>query len=305
MARYIANRLLALIPVLLGVVFVTMVVLELIPGDPVALMLGDNARPAEVAALRTKLGLDSPLIVRYVRYLGGVVQGDLGRSILSNRPVTAEISDVFFKTMQLAVASMILAVIAGVSTGIISAMRPGGLIDAMVRLLALIGLSMPIFWLGLVLIYIFAYYLRLFPVGGTGTWRHLVLPTIALAAPSIAIVSRMTRSTMLEVLHEDYVRTAWSKGLNARAVIVGHVLRSSLIPIVTVIGLQFGQLMGGAVLTETVFAWPGLGRLTVLSIFARDYVLLQGCVLVFAISYVLINLAVDVSYTYIDPRTRV
>ena len=305
MARYIANRLLALIPVLLGVVFVTMVVLDLIPGDPVALMLGDNARPAEVAALRTKLGLDSPLIVRYVRYLGGVVQGDLGRSILSNRPVTAEISDVFFKTMQLAVASMILAVIAGVSTGIISAMRPGGLIDAMVRLLALIGLSMPIFWLGLVLIYIFAYYLRLFPVGGTGTWRHLVLPTIALAAPSIAIVSRMTRSTMLEVLHEDYVRTAWSKGLNARAVIVGHVLRSSLIPIVTVIGLQFGQLMGGAVLTETVFAWPGLGRLTVLSIFARDYVLLQGCVLVFAISYVLINLAVDVSYTYIDPRTRV
>jgi ABC-type dipeptide/oligopeptide/nickel transport system permease component len=268
-------------------------------------MLGDNARPAEVAALRTKLGLDSPLIVRYVRYLGGVVQGDLGRSILSNRPVTAEISDVFFKTMQLAIASMILAVIAGVSTGIISAMRPGGLVDAMVRLLALIGLSMPIFWLGLVLIYIFAYYLRLFPVGGTGTWRHLVLPTIALAAPSIAIVSRMTRSTMLEVLHEDYVRTAWSKGLNARAVIVGHVLRSSLIPIVTVIGLQFGQLMGGAVLTETVFAWPGLGRLTVLSIFARDYVLLQGCVLVFAISYVLINLAVDVSYTYIDPRTRV
>jgi len=200
---------------------------------------------------------------------------------------------------------MLLAVTLGIASGVISAVRPGGWVDAGVRLMSLVGLSMPIFWLGLVLIYVFAYYLRLFPVGGAGSWRHLVLPALALSAPSIAIVSRMTRSSMMEVMHEDYVRTARAKGLNYRSVVLHHVLRTSLIPIITVIGLQFGQMMGGAVLTETVFAWPGLGRLTVLAIFARDYVLLQGCVLVFAISYVVINLAVDISYAYIDPRVRV
>jgi ABC-type dipeptide/oligopeptide/nickel transport system permease component len=170
------------------------------------------------------------------------------------------------------------------------------------RLLALIGLSMPVFWLGLILIYVFGYYLRLFPVGGTGTWRHLVLPSLALAAPSIAIVSRMTRSTMLEIMREDYVRTAYAKGVGSRSVVWRHVLRNSLIPVITVIGLQFGQLMGGAVLTETVFAWPGLGRLMVQAIFSRDYVLLQGAVLVFALSFVVINTLVDISYAYIDPR---
>ncbi|MEM7132705.1 MAG: ABC transporter permease [Chloroflexota bacterium] len=305
MTRYIATRLLSTVPVLLGIVFVTMLTLDLIPGDPVAMMLGDNARPEEVAALRTRLGLDQPLIVRYGRYLGNIVQGDLGRSILSNRPVWGEIRNVLPKTLQLALVAMVLAVIMGISTGILSAMRPGGLLDVAMRLLALVGLSMPIFWLGLVLIYIFAYYFRLFPVGGTGTWQHLVLPSLALAAPSIAIVSRLTRSTMLEVLREDYIRTAWAKGLGQRLVVVRHTLRNALIPIITVIGLQFGQLMGGAVLTETVFAWPGLGRLIVQAIFARDYVLLQGGVLAFALSFVLINALVDISYAYIDPRTRV
>ncbi len=177
-------------------------------------------------------------------------------------------------------------------------MRPGGLTDAVTRLLALIGLSMPVFWLGLVLIYLFAYYLRLLPVGGTGSWKHLILPAITLAAPSIAIISRMTRSTMLEIRREDFVRTAHAKGLASRTVVGRHILRNALIPVVTVIGLQFGQLLGGAVLTETVFAWPGLGRLTVTAIFARDYILLQGCVLVFAVSFVLINTAVDISYGY-------
>jgi len=305
MSRYILTRLLSTIPVLLGIVFVTMLTLDLIPGDPVAMMLGENARPEEVTALRTKLGLDQPLIVRYGRYLVDIVRGDLGRSILSNRPVWGEIADVLPKTLQLAVVAMALAVVIGIATGLLSAMRPGGLLDLGMRLLALIGLSMPIFWLGLVLIYIFAYYFRLFPVGGTGTWRHLVLPSLALAAPSIAIVSRMTRSTMLEVLREDYIRTAWAKGLGQRLVVVRHTLRNALIPIITVIGLQFGQLMGGAVLTETVFAWPGLGRLIVQAIFARDYILLQGGVLAFALSFVLINAAVDISYAYIDPRTRV
>ncbi len=175
MPRFVANRLLALIPVLLGIIFVTMLVMDLIPGDPVALMLGENARPEEVATLRAKLGLDSPLLVRYARYIVDVVQGDLGRSILSNRPVTAEIGDVFPHTLRLTLAAMVLAVVLGIASGVISAIRPGGWMDAGVRLLSLIGLSMPIFWLGLVLIYVFAYYLRLFPVGGTGTWRHLAL----------------------------------------------------------------------------------------------------------------------------------
>lgn len=305
MPRFIANRLLALIPVILGIIFVTMLVMDLIPGDPVALMLGEHARPEEVAALRAKLGLDQPLLVRYARYIGDIMRGDLGRSILSNRPVSDEIGEVFPGTLRLTLSAMLLAVTLGIASGAISAVRPGGWVDAGVRLLSLMGLSMPIFWLGLVLIYVFAYYLRLFPVGGAGTWRHLVLPALALSAPSIAIVSRMTRSSMMEVMHEDYVRTARAKGLNYRSVVLHHVLRTSLIPIITVIGLQFGQMMGGAVLTETVFAWPGLGRLTVLAIFARDYVLLQGCVLVFAVSYVVINLAVDISYAYIDPRVRV
>ncbi len=305
MFRYITTRLLGTIPVLLGIVLVTMLTLDLIPGDPVAMMLGENARPAEVAALREQLGLDQPLLVRYGRYLLDIVQGDLGRSILSNRPVWSEIAAVLPRTLQLAVVAMVVAVILGIGTGILSAMRPGGLLDVAMRLLALVGLSMPVFWLGLVLIYIFAYYFRLFPVGGSGSWRHLVLPALALAAPSIAIVSRMTRSSMLEVLREDYIRTAWAKGLGQRLVVVRHTLRNALIPIVTVVGLQFGQLMGGAVLTETVFAWPGLGRLIVQAIFARDYVLLQGGVLAFALSFVLINAFVDISYAYIDPRTRV
>jgi ABC-type dipeptide/oligopeptide/nickel transport system permease component len=304
MSRYIVTRLVVIIPVLLGVVFVVMLTLDLIPGDPVALMLGENARPEEIATLRANLGLDDPLIVRYVRYLGDVLRGDLGRSILTNRPVADEIADVFPKTMQLALASMALAMMLGIATGLFSAMRPGGVGDAMMRLFALIGLSMPVFWLGLVLIYVFAYYLRLLPVGGTGSWQHLILPAVTLALPSMAIISRMTRSTMLEIRREDYVRTAQAKGLAGSAVIGRHIFRNALIPIVTVIGLQFGQLLGGAVLTETVFAWPGLGRLTVAAIFARDYILLQGCVLVFALSFVLINTVVDISYGFIDPRTR-
>ncbi|HXF63473.1 MAG TPA: ABC transporter permease [Caldilineaceae bacterium] len=302
MLRYIATRLLATVPVLLGIIFVTMLTLDLIPGDPVALMLGENARPEQVAALRENLGLDKPLLVRYVIYIGNVLQGDLGRSIRQGTPVIDEIAAVWPNTLQLTLAAMALAVLIGLTTGAISALYPNSLTDGLVRLLALLGLSMPVFWLGLVLIYFLGYYFRLFPVGGTGTWRHLVLPSLALAAPSVAIISRMTRSTMLEIMREDYVRTARAKGLGARRIVWGHVLRNSLIPVITVIGLQFGQLMGGAVLTETVFAWPGLGRLMVQAIFARDYILLQGAVMVLALSFVVINTLVDISYAYIDPR---
>lgn len=304
MLRYILGRLLFMLPVILGIIFATMLIMDLIPGDPVELMLGANARPEETAALRTSLGLDQPLLVRYARYVGGLFRGDLGRSILSSRPVAEELAAVWPKTMLLALTAMVVASLVGLVLGAFSAVQPGGLSDSIIRILALLGLSMPVFWLGLIFIYVFAYYLRWLPVGGSDTWRHLVLPTMTLAAPSVAIIARMTRSSMLEIMRADYVRTARAKGLRQVPLISRHVLRNALIPVVTVMGLQFGQLMGGAVLTETVFAWPGMGRLIVQAIFARDYILLQGGMLLFALSFVVINLLVDISYVYLDPRLR-
>lgn len=287
---------------LLGVIFVTMLTIELIPGDPVAIMLGENAREEQVEALRAHLGLDQPLPVRYVKYVGNVLTGDLGRSIQTNRSVLAEIMDVWPNTLLLAIAAMALAIVVGIAVGIISAIRPYGIVDTVARVLALVGLSMPIFWLGLVLLYAFAYYFRIFPVGGTGSARHYVLPAVALATPSIGVLSRMTRSSLLDVMGEDFIRTARAKGLKGAKIITGHALRNAMIPVMSVVGLQFGQLLGGSVLTETVFSWPGLGRLTVRGIFARDYVLVQGAVLTFAMAFVFINLLIDLSYAYIDPR---
>jgi len=300
--RYVIRRLIGLIPVLLGVIFVTMLTIELIPGDPVAIMLGENARQEQVEALRAHLGLDQPLPVRYVKYVGNVLTGDLGRSIQTNRSVLAEIMDVWPNTLLLAIAAMALAIVVGIAVGIISAIRPYGIVDTVARVLALVGLSMPIFWLGLVLLYAFAYYFRIFPVGGTGSARHYVLPAVALATPSIGVLSRMTRSSLLDVMGEDFIRTARAKGLKGAKIITGHALRNAMIPVMSVVGLQFGQLLGGSVLTETVFSWPGLGRLTVRGIFARDYVLVQGAVLTFAMAFVFINLLIDLSYAYIDPR---
>ena len=302
MRTYVIRRLIGLIPVLLGVIFVTMLTIELIPGDPVAIMLGENAREEQVEALRAHLGLDQPLPVRYVKYVGNVLTGDLGRSIQTNRSVLAEIMDVWPNTLLLAIAAMALAIVVGIAVGIISAIRPYGIVDTVARVLALVGLSMPIFWLGLVLLYAFAYYFRIFPVGGTGSARHYVLPAVALATPSIGVLSRMTRSSLLDVMGEDFIRTARAKGLKGAKIITGHALRNAMIPVMSVVGLQFGQLLGGSVLTETVFSWPGLGRLTVRGIFARDYVLVQGAVLTFAMAFVFINLLIDLSYAYIDPR---
>jgi ABC-type dipeptide/oligopeptide/nickel transport system permease component len=302
MLIFILRRLLLTIPVLLGVLFVVMLTLDLIPGDPVALMLGDAATKENVARFREHLGLDRPLPVRYVRYLGQVATGDLGRSIQQNRPVVDELAEAWPATVQLAAAALALAAILGVATGIVSAVWPNSLFDAFSRLSSLFGLSMPVFWTGLVLIVVFAFWLPWLPVGGIGSPAHLVLPAVTLALPSIAMIARMTRSSVLEVLREDYVRTARAKGVQERLVVVKHALRNAAIPILTLVGLQAGQLMGGAVLTETVFAWPGLGRLMVKAIFARDYVLLQGAVLLFAMAFVVINLVVDLSYGALDPR---
>jgi ABC-type dipeptide/oligopeptide/nickel transport system permease component len=302
MLIFVVRRLLLTIPVLLGVLFVVMLTLDLIPGDPVALMLGEAGNKETVAQFREHLGLDRPLPVRYVRYLGQVVTGDLGRSIQQNRPVVDELADAWPATVQLAAAALVLATLVGVATGIVSAVWPNSLFDALSRLSSLFGLSMPVFWTGLVLIVIFAFWLPVLPVGGVGSPAHLVLPAVTLALPSIAMIARMTRSSVLEVLREDYVRTARAKGVQERLVVVKHALRNAAIPILTLLGLQAGQLMGGAVLTETVFAWPGLGRLMVKAIFARDYILLQGAVLLFAMAFVVINLIVDLSYGALDPR---
>ena len=302
MLIFVVRRLLLTIPVLLGVLFVVMLTMDLIPGDPVALMLGDAATKETIAKFREHLGLDRPLVVRYLRYLGQVVTGDLGRSIQQNRPVVDELADAWPATLQLTTTALVLAALVGVATGIVSAVWPNSVFDALSRLSSLFGLSMPVFWTGLVLIVVFAFWLPLLPVGGVGSPSHLVLPAVTLALPSIAMIARMTRSSVLEVLREDYVRTARAKGVGERLVVVKHALRNAAIPILTLIGLQAGQLMGGAVLTETVFAWPGLGRLMVKAIFARDYILLQGLVLIFALAFVVINLVVDLSYGALDPR---
>ncbi|MCS7235796.1 MAG: ABC transporter permease [Armatimonadota bacterium] len=302
MGAYILRRLALAVPTLVGVTVVVFALIRLVPGDPARLVLGLQASEEEVQRLRVQLGLDQPLPVQYVRFLGRLLQGDLGRSVVTGEPVAREIAARLPATVQLAVASTLVATAAGVAAGVVSATRQYSWLDYLVMTVALAGISLPVFWLGLMLMLLFSVHLRWLPAGGYGTPAHLVLPTVTLAAFSVAIIARMTRSSLLEVLHQDYVRTAWAKGLGSRAVVLRHALKNALIPVVTVIGLQFGGLLGGAILTETVFAWPGMGRLLVGAIVARDYPVVQGAVLVFAALFTLVNLAVDVLYAYVDPR---
>jgi peptide/nickel transport system permease protein len=291
-----------LIPVLLSVVLLVMLVMEVIPGDPAAMLLGQGATEDMVQRLRTQLRLDDPLVVRYVRYLSRMAVGDLGRSIIDDRPVTEELKTAWAATARLAVAALILAVVLGLSTGVISAQVERSLFDSVMRVVSLLGLSMPVFWTGIVMILIFSLWLRILPSGGWGGWSHLILPAVALSIPTAATLTRVTRAATLEVLREDYIRTARSKGLPERDVLWGHALRNAYIPVITVLGLQMGQLLGGAILTETVFSWPGLGRLLVSAILSRDYILLEGGVLVLALTFVVTNLAVDITYAFFDPR---
>jgi ABC-type dipeptide/oligopeptide/nickel transport system permease component len=302
MTFYLLRRLLQAVPVVLGVIFAVMLTIELIPGDPVTLMLGEHATQESVAAVRESLGLDKPLLVRYAQYIGNLLRGDLGRSLRERRQVSEELADVWPATLQLTAAALAIAVFFGVLAGVVSAVWPNSFFDGVMRLTSLFGLSMPVFWTGLTLIVFFSLWLNWLPVGGSGSLRHLILPAVTLSLPSLAMVARMTRSSVLEVLREDYIRTARAKGVHEQVVVLKHGLRNACIPIVTLLGLQVGQLLGGAVLTETVFAWPGMGRLIVRAIFARDYILLQGAILVFALAFVLINLIVDISYAMFDPR---
>lgn len=304
MFSYLIRRILITIPLLLGVIFIVTVSFDLIPGDPAALILGEFATEEAVAELRGRLGLDRPLLIRYADTVISAAQGDLGRSLNDRRPVVTILSETFPYTAQLAAAAIVLVLVFGIPLGLLAAMRPGSILDNVIRVVSLAGLSMPVFWTGLVFMVIFAVELNWVPVSGTGTWKHLVLPAVTLALPSLAVIARMTRSTVLEVLREDFIRTARAKGVSERTLLLKHMLRNAMIPIITVLGLQLGQMLGGAVLTETVFAWPGVGRLTVFAIFNRDYVLMQGVVMVLASVYVVVNLLVDLSYGLFDPRVR-
>ncbi|MBI4277626.1 MAG: ABC transporter permease [Armatimonadetes bacterium] len=304
MRALIIKRLLYIVPVVAGIVFLVTITIDLIPGDPVQLILGQAATPETTAALRKALGLDRPFHQRYLDYMIGLTRWDLGQSIREGRPVTRAVAEHWPATLRLTLAAISLAVVFGMGTGLLSVMTRGTFFDDAVRLLSILGLCMPVFWVGLIFIYLFGYYLRWLPVGGIGGIEYMIMPAVALALPSIGILSRMTRASLLETFSSDYVRTARAKGVTWHGVLTRHALRNALIPVITVIGLQFGQLMGGAVLTETVFAWPGLGRLTVYAITARDYPMVQGGVLVFALVFTLINLIVDLSYALIDPRLR-
>ncbi|OUN01679.1 MAG: peptide ABC transporter permease [Firmicutes bacterium ZCTH02-B6] len=304
MSQYILRRLALVLPVLVGVSIVVFSMVRLIPGDPARVMAGEAASEEVVEMIRQQLGLNEHPVVQYWIFLKNLFRGDLGRSTLSRLPVLDEITAALPGTLQLAVASMVIATALGVTTGLLSAVRPNSWVDALSMFIALVGVSMPVFWLGLMLMLLFSLHLGWFPTAGHGTWRHLVLPSITLGLSSAAIIARMTRSSMLEVLRQDYVRTARAKGVPERGVVLRHAFRNALIPVVTVMGLQFGNLLGGAVLTETVFAWPGIGRLMVGAITARDYPVVQGAVLTVAVGFILINLLVDVLYAYIDPTIR-
>jgi len=324
LARYILNRLALIVPIILGVTLIIFLILAFIPGDPAQLMLGEAASAEAVAALRTELGLDKPLLIRYGIFLKQLLQGDLGTSYLQRAPVLKLIVDRLPATLELTLFAMFVGSVIGVVAGIISATKQHSLLDYTAMFISILGVSMPVFWLGIMLILFFSVNLGWLPVSGRGPGviaalpailngdfdpliqglRHILLPSITLGTGLAALIARMTRSSMLEIIRQDYVKTAKAKGLPGKLVIWKHALKNALIPVITALGLQFGQLLGGAVLTESIFAWPGLGRLAVDAINARDFPVIQGVVLVITLGVVLVNLIVDLIYTFIDPRIR-
>ena len=314
MSRYVLQRLFGLVGVLFGVSIVLFLALHLAPGDPAQLLLGPLVRPDDLARLREELGLDRPLPIQYLTWLGHVLQGDLGRSIASHRPVLIEIVERFQATALLAGASLLISAVLGITVGVLAAINRGGWIDRASMVLALVSMSTPSFWLGMVFIIMFSLVLGVLPGSGMISPRgdggvldvlaHLILPALTLAAVPTAVISRLTRASMLEVIGLDYVRTARGKGLSERRLVIRHVVPNALIGVATLVGIEAGYLLAGAVLVETVFAWPGLGSLLVTSILKRDFPLVQGGVMLIALSYVLINLATDLAYAYHDPRIR-
>lgn len=305
MLTFLLRRVLWLIPMLLGVSLVTFIMIHLVPGDPVQIMMGQSPTGADMRLARHELGLDKPLPLQYLQYLGNALHGDLGTSIRSRRPVMAEVSDRFPATLQLTLAAMSLAIVLGVGLGTLAAATRSRALRGVVLLLSTLGLSLPTFWLGLLLIYFFALNLRWFPVIGYLTLRGTVLPTITLALPAAAVLARVTFAGLVEVLQQDYIRTARAKGLSRTRVVVRHALRNGVIVVVTIAGLQFGALLAGSVIVESVFSRPGLGSFVVSAIISRDYPDIQGVVLIFAVLYVAINTLLDLLYAMINPRIRV
>jgi peptide/nickel transport system permease protein len=305
MARYALSRILGAIPVMFGVLVAVFLMVRLVPGDPVQIMLqGRPVREGDEERLREQLGLDRPIPVQFVIFVGDLARGDLGTSFRTHRPVRDEILTRLPNTLKLAGAGLVFMTVVGIAAGVLAAVRRGTWLDFGSMFAAIVAVSVPGFWFGLILILIFGVRLGWFPVSGADTWKHLVLPAVALGTRSTAVLARVTRSTMLDVLSQDHVRTARAKGLQERLVVYRHVLRNSLIPIVTLIGLELGILLTGAFIIEAVFAYPGLGTLAIQSLFARDFPMIQGVVLVTAFIYIAINLSVDILYSVLDPRIR-
>lgn len=306
MFQYMIRKLLVSIPVVWGVVTVIFVLMAVVPGDPARIMMGQRGDPETLARIRADLGLDKPLTVQYVDFMGKLIRGDLGKSYRTNEPVTKAISERFSATMRLAIWAMVLATLVGVTAGILSAVKQYSLFDYSAMFLAIAGVSAPVFWFSLLLLLVFAYGLHWVPgVGyGDGSFRYLILPVVALGLRPAAIIARLTRSCMLEVLSMDYIRTARAKGLSEWKVISKHALKNAMIPVVTIVGAEMSGLLSGAVLTETVFAWPGVGRLAVEALVARDFPMIRGTVIVISLIFLVANLIVDLSYGLFDPRIR-
>ena len=332
MYRFVLNRFISLVPTLLGISFLVFLMLYLVPGDPAQVMLGERANAESLAELRTTMGLDQPFHVQFYRFFTGLLSGDLGRSIRTHEKITTEILQRFPATFELTMASMLMAMTVGISAGIWAAVRRGKIADLLSMVLATAGISMPVFWLALMLILLLGVFLPLFPVSGRLSTHiyfepitylytldallqrdfeafgdilwHLFLPALTLGTIPMAVIARMTRASLLEVLGEDYIRTAWAKGLSQRMVVLRHAVKNAFIPTLTVIALEFGYLLGGAIITETIFAWPGVGRWLFLAVQARDFRAVQGGVLLLATVFVLANLLADVLYAWLDPRIR-
>jgi len=332
MTQFILRRLVSLIPVLIGVSIVVFALIRLIPGDPVIVMLGERARVEDIERVREELGFNRPIYEQYIEWMGRVLHGDLGKSIINRTEVMVELRSRLAATLELVIFGLLFGLVIGVPIGIISALKRGTWIDLTATVGALLGVSMPIYWLALIAIYALAVNRQIFPPSARldatmkvdratgfmlidtllmGDWKlftnavwHLILPALVLSTTVMPILARLTRASMLEVMRQDYVRTAEAKGLNERVVVIRHALKNALLPIVTVIGLQLGGLLGGALLTETIFSWPGMGQWTYRAILSRDYPIVQGAVLVSATIYVVVNLLIDISYAYLDPRIR-
>jgi len=300
--RLVRRRLVATVPTLFGVLVVAFLLLNVAPGDPVAAMVGERADAATIARLRAELHLDDPLPVQFGHYVWGAVRGDFGRSYITQRPIARDLEERFPKTVQLALAAMALAALAGITLGVLSAIRPGGTMDRGAMLLSYVGVSFPVYWVGLLLILLFAVLLRWLPPSGSGGLAYLLLPALTLGMRSVAFLARMTRAAMLEVLSSDFIRTARAKGLSEAAVIMRHGFRNALIPVITVLGLDTGSYLTGSILTETIFGWPGLGRYVLSAIEKRDLPAIQGSILFMSLVFVLVNLVTDLVYAKADPR---